>query len=73
VVAPVEAVVEDLRDGSARSGLIAACEEHAPAIAVVGSRGIHGFHGLLVGSTARDLVNYGSRPVLVVRARVDGE
>lgn len=69
VVAPVGAVLEDLRDGSARPGLIAACEEHAPAIAVVGSRGVHGFHGLLVGSTARDLVNYASCPVLVVRAR----
>jgi nucleotide-binding universal stress UspA family protein len=69
--APVEAVLEDLRDGPARPGLIAACEEHAPAIAVVGSRGLHGFHGLLVGSVARDLVNYGSCPVLVVRARAD--
>jgi nucleotide-binding universal stress UspA family protein len=69
VVAPVEAVVEDLREGSPRPGLLAACDEHAPAIAVVGSRGVHGFHGLLVGSTARDLVNYASCPVLVVRAR----
>lgn len=71
VVAPVEAVVEDLREGSARPGLIAACEQHAPAIAVVGSRGVHGFHGLLVGSTARDLVNHASCPVLVVRSRID--
>jgi nucleotide-binding universal stress UspA family protein len=73
VVAPVETVVEDLREGTARLGLIAACEEYAPAIAVVGSRGIHGFHGLLVGSTARDLVNHGPCPVLVVRARVEEE
>lgn len=69
VVAPVEAIVEDLRDGSPRPALIAACEQHAPAMAVVGSRGVHGFHGLLVGSTARDLVNHASCPVLVVRAQ----
>jgi hypothetical protein len=31
-------LVEDLREGSVRAGLIAACEERAPAIAVVGSR-----------------------------------
>jgi nucleotide-binding universal stress UspA family protein len=73
VVAPLDSVVEDLREGTTRLALIAACEEYAPAIAVVGSRGIHGFHGLLVGSTARDLVNYGPCPVLVVRARVEEE
>ena len=69
LAAPLEAVVDDLREGSPRPGLIAACEEHEPAIAVVGTRGTNGFHGLLVGSTARDLVNYAPCPVLAVRAR----
>ena len=68
LAAPLEAVVDDLREGSPRAGLIAACEEHEPAIAVVGTRGTHGFHGLLVGSTARDLVNYAPCPVLAVRS-----
>lgn len=68
VSAPLDVVVEDLREGSPRAELIAACEERDPAIAVVGSRGTRGFHGLLVGSTARDLVNYAGCPVLVVRA-----
>lgn len=64
-------VAEDLREGNAREQLIAACEERAPAVAVIGSRGIGGFHGLLVGSTARDLVNHASCPVLVVRGERD--
>lgn len=67
VTAPLEHVVEELREGSPRSELLAVCEERAPAIAVVASRGTRGFHGLLVGSTARDVVNYAGCPVLVVR------
>lgn len=64
VTAPVESVREDLREGSPHVGLIAACHEHEPAIAVVGG---HGSHGLLIGSTARELVNEAPCPVLVVR------
>jgi nucleotide-binding universal stress UspA family protein len=39
----------------------------APVLAVVGSRGLHGFKGLLLGSTARHLVNNAPCPVLIVR------
>jgi nucleotide-binding universal stress UspA family protein len=66
MVAPSEAVVDDLRQGSPSPQLIAACEDHQPAIVVVGTRGAHGFHGLLTGSTARNLVNHAPCPVLVV-------
>lgn len=67
VSAPLEQVTEDLRLLSPREALLAACEEHMPAIAVVGSRGIGGFRGLLVGSTARELVDHAPCPVLVTR------
>lgn len=69
VSAPLDEVVGDLREGWPREELIEACAEHLPAIAVVGSRGLHGFAGLLVGSTARELVNRAPCPVLVARGR----
>ncbi len=68
ITASVVEVVEEIREGHPREELIAACEERAPAIAVIGSRGVGGFHGLLVGSMARDLVNHAECPVLVTRA-----
>jgi nucleotide-binding universal stress UspA family protein len=67
VRAPLDEVVEELREGSSREDLVAACAEHRPAIAVVGSRGIGGFRGLLLGSTARELVSHAGCPVLVTR------
>jgi nucleotide-binding universal stress UspA family protein len=63
----LEAIVEDLREGPPRSQLIEACAQHRPTVAVVGARGAGGFRGLLLGSTARDLVNHAGCPVLVVR------
>ena len=66
IAAPAD-VVEDLREGHPREELIAACGERAPAVAVIGSRGVGGFHGLLVGSMARDLVNHAECPVLITR------
>lgn len=67
VAAPLETVVEDLREGRPTYELVALCEERQPVLAVVGSRGLHGFKGLLLGSTARHLVNNAPCPVLVVR------
>lgn len=67
IAAPLETVLEDLREGPARAELVALCEERRPVLAVVGSRGLHGFKGLLLGSTARHLVNNAPCPVLIVR------
>ena len=39
---------------------------------VLGSRGMGGFHGMLVGSTAVALVAHGHCPVAVIRGRADG-
>lgn len=64
ITAPLECVRDEVREGSPRDGLIAACRDLEPAIAVVGGRGSH---ALLVGSTARELVNHAPCPVLVVR------
>lgn len=72
LAAPLELVIDDLREGWPRDQLIAACEEHRPAVAVVGSRGEGGFRGLVLGSTARDLVNYAPCPVLVARDGAGG-
>jgi nucleotide-binding universal stress UspA family protein len=67
VAAPLEEVVEELREGRATHELVALCEERRPVLAVAGSRGLHGFKGLLLGSTARHLVNHAPCPVLIVR------
>jgi nucleotide-binding universal stress UspA family protein len=73
VTAPLDAVTEDLREGRATHELVALCDERRPVLAVVGSRGLHGFKGLLLGSTARHLVNNAPCPVLVVRAAPNEE
>lgn len=72
VSAPLDEVIADLREGWPRDELVEACAERQPAIAVVGNRGLDGFAGLLVGSTARHLVNSAPCPVLVARERREG-
>lgn len=67
ITAPVETVIEDVRQGSTREELVDACDQHEATLAVVGSRGQHGFAGLLLGSNARYLVDHAPCPVLVVR------
>lgn len=69
VDASLDEVILDVREGRPIDQLIRACEESLPAVAVVGSRGLHGFRGLLMGSTARELVNHAPCPVLVARPR----
>ncbi|MEV4227404.1 universal stress protein [Streptomyces bobili] len=46
-------------------------ESRAAALAVVGSRGLSGFAGLLLGSTAVHLAAHGRCPLMVVRGRPD--
>jgi nucleotide-binding universal stress UspA family protein len=73
VAAPLEAVAEDLREGRATHEVVAVCDERRAVLAVVGSRGLHGFKGLLLGSTARHLVNNAPCPVLIVRSAPNEE
>ncbi|RPK80705.1 MULTISPECIES: universal stress protein [Streptomyces] len=46
-------------------------ESRSASLAVVGSRGLSGFSGLLVGSTAVHLAAHGHCPLMVVRGRPD--
>ncbi|MER6677147.1 universal stress protein [Streptomyces sp. NPDC000983] len=46
-------------------------EARSAALAVVGSRGLSGFAGLLLGSTALHLAAHGRCPLMVVRGRPD--
>ena len=48
--------------------LLAACERHAPALLVVGSRGLGAFGRLLLGSTSRRVAASAPCPVVVARS-----
>jgi nucleotide-binding universal stress UspA family protein len=73
VATRLEAVTDELLEGRAAHELVALCEERRPVLAVVGSRGRHGFKGLLLGSTALHLVNNAPCPVLIVRTAPNEE
>ena len=60
-------VVEEVVADHPRQGLLEACERHGPALLAVGSRGLGGFAGLLLGSTSRWVLDHAPCPVLVAR------
>ncbi len=51
-------IIEELGEGRARDVLLRACEHDAPAVLVLGRRGLGGFKRLLLGSTSRWLANH---------------
>lgn len=69
VAAPLDVVEEELVDGRAVEVLVEACERHSPAVLTLGSRGLGGFEGLLLGSTSRGAAHHVSCPVLVARPK----
>jgi nucleotide-binding universal stress UspA family protein len=56
----------ELRDGSPVSVLLAVADDVDADLVVVGSRGVGGFPGLLLGSTSTQLAQHSARPVLIV-------
>jgi nucleotide-binding universal stress UspA family protein len=67
VTAPLDVVREEVVAEPSRRALVEACERHAPALLVVGSRGLGGFKELLLGGTSRWVADCAPCPVLVAR------
>jgi len=55
-----------LVDGPPVPVLLGAAEEEQPDVIVLGTRGIGGFPGLLLGSTSLQVAEHADRPVLIV-------
>ncbi|GGQ41050.1 universal stress protein [Streptomyces althioticus] len=62
---PSVGVLEEVRYGTPASVLLRAARD--ASLLVVGSRGLGGFAGLLLGSVAQHCVQYAACPVVVVR------
>jgi nucleotide-binding universal stress UspA family protein len=58
---------------SVASALIDFARSVSAGLLVVGSRGLGGFRGLVMGSTSRNLIEHASCPVLVVPTVPDGQ
>ncbi|MEU0217785.1 universal stress protein [Streptomyces sp. NPDC006265] len=68
-IAPGVAITRSVVAGEAVQVL--EIESRSASLAVVGSRGLSGFSGLLLGSTAVHLAGHGHCPLMVVRGRPD--
>ncbi len=68
-VAP-EVVTRGVTSGDPPAAALVAASAHAD-LAVVGSRGLGAFRGLLLGSVSQHLANHASCSVVVVRAKVE--
>jgi nucleotide-binding universal stress UspA family protein len=62
--------VETMPGNSAAAALMDTARNAQAGLVVVGSRGIGGFRGLVMGSTSRSLIEHAPCPVLVVPRRV---
>jgi nucleotide-binding universal stress UspA family protein len=58
---------------SVASALIAFARRTSAGLLVVGTRGMGGFRGLVMGSTSRNLIEHAACPVLVIPAAYDVE
>jgi nucleotide-binding universal stress UspA family protein len=58
---------------SVASALIAFARRASAGLVVVGSRGLGGFRGLVMGSTSRNLIEHAACPVMVVPADHDAD
>ncbi len=59
--------VSDLRVGPASPTILAAAEEHEADLIISGTRGLRGLRHLVLGSTAKRLVQHSAVPVLTVQ------
>jgi len=69
VTLDADRVDESLREGRPDDVIVGLCEERRARMVVTGTRGLHGFAGLILGSTARRVVSAAPCPALVVRPR----
>ena len=62
----------ELRDGDPAREILAAADEQEADLVVVGSKGLRGVEGFLLGSVARNVAKHSRRAVLVARAPLNG-